>query len=55
MKEVNRILAMASGDPKIAISDPIECEFTLKEQHGIENLMNKYSGTLNFSNCCGKK
>lgn len=55
MKEVNRILAMASGDPKIAISDPIECEFTLQQQNGLETLINKYSSTLNFSNCCGKK
>lgn len=46
---------MASGDPKIAISDPIECEFTLTQQNGLENLINKYSTALNFSNSCGKK
>jgi hypothetical protein len=55
MKEVNRILTLANGDSKIAIADPIECEFSLEEQNGLDSLMKKYSGTLNFNSCCGKK
>lgn len=30
MKEVNKILAMAEQDAKIAVSDPITCEFSLE-------------------------
>jgi hypothetical protein len=55
MKEVNRILELASDDPKVAISDPIECSFALPDRNGLETVMKRYSNTLNFTSCCGKK
>lgn len=54
MKEVNKILAMTEQDSKVAVSDPITCEFSLEEPGNLEPLLRKYASSLSFNSCCGK-